>query len=288
MRGRWPEAYAAGLLTEVLRLAELCFNCMNRSAFLNSDDDPDLPGQIEAAGRAGFRLIGPDGFSIRHWCAGGGTVEELADRIEAAGMRTFELPVLFVGDDAAQTREQTDELAAIARVLRPEFVQVNVEPKVDDSVLDELRRSGDVFGQLGVNLAVEYLPWLPEVRNLQSTRALMQRAGIEGARIIVDTWHFFFSDDTWDDLSNLPLDEIAYVQFDDHPALESDDLLAETIDRRVMPGEGRFELERFCGLMREKGFDGAVSCEILSKETRQMDLGEFAQRVYSSSRSFWP
>ena len=269
-------------------MAELCFNCMNRSAFILGDEDPDLPGQIEAAGRAGFRWIGPDSFSIDRWCEGGGTVEELADRIEAAGLRTFELPVLLIGDDAAQTRAQTDALAAIARVLRPEFVQLNVESKVDGAVLDGLRRAGDVFGQLGVKLGVEYLPWLPEVRNLQSTRALLQRIDIEGAGIIVDTWHFFFSDDTWEDLSALPLDEIAYVQFDDHPALEGVDLIAETIDRRVMPGEGRFELPRFCGLMREKGFDAVVSCEILSKETRQMDLGDFAQRVYASSRSFWP
>lgn len=269
-------------------MAELCFNCMNRSAYIMGDEDPDLPGQIDAAGRAGFRLIGPDSFSISRWCEGGGTVEQLADRIAAAGMRTFELPALIVGEDTAQTRAQTDEIAAIARVLRPAFVQLNVESKVDDGVLDELRRVGDVFGQLDIGLAVEYLPWLPEVRNLQSTRELMQRAGIDGAGIIVDTWHFFFSDDTWDDLSALPLDEIAYVQFDDHPALESDDLVAETLGRRAMPGEGRFELERFCELLRDKGFDGVVSCEILSDETRRMDLGEFARRVYMSSRRFWP
>jgi len=261
---------------------------MNRSAFILGDEDPDLPGQIDAAGRAGFHWIGPDGFSIGRWCEGGGTVEELADRIEAAGMRTFELPVLLVGDDAAQTRARTDELAAIARVLKPNFVQLNVESTVDDAVLDELQRARDVFGHVGVKLAVEYLPWLPGIRNLQSARALMERAGIEGAGIIVDTWHFFFSDDTWDDLTALPLDEVAYVQFDDHPAIESDDLVAETIDRRAMPGEGRFDLERFCGLMRDKGFDGVVSCEILSRETRRMDLYEFARRVHSSSRTFWP
>ncbi|NQZ96794.1 MAG: sugar phosphate isomerase/epimerase [Myxococcales bacterium] len=261
---------------------------MNRSAYLLGDEDPDLPGQIDAAARAGFRSMGPDAFSIARWCEAGSSVEELADRIESAGMRTFELPALLVGDDAAQTRAQTDAMAAIARVLRPEFVQLNVESKVDAAVLDELQRVGDVFGQLGVNLAIEYLPWLPDVSNLQSTRALLQRAGIEGAGIIVDTWHFFFGDDTWDDLAALPLSEIAYVQFDDHPALESDDLVAETLGRRVMPGEGQFELERFCSLMRDKGFDGVVSCEILSEETRRMDLGEFAQRVYESSRSFWP
>ena len=64
--------------------------------------------------------------------------------------------------------------------------------------------------------------------------------------------------------------------------------LHETIMRRVMPGEGVFELDRFCETLRAKGFDGVVSCEILSVETRAMPLAAFAERVYQASRRYWP
>jgi sugar phosphate isomerase/epimerase len=269
-------------------MAELCFNCMNRSAFLLGDEDPDLPGQIRAASEAGFELIGPDGYSIRRYVEQGGDLEDLARQIEAAGMRCFELPALMVSADAVATRKEAAQLLEMARVLRPDYLQLNVNEEVDASVVAELRRIGEEFAACGTRLAVEYLPWLPEIRNLASTRRLMDRLAIEGAGIIVDTWHFFFSDDTWEELEALPLEEIVYVQFDDHPALESDDLVAETVGRRVMPGEGEFELERFCDVIRSKGFDGVVSCEILSNETRHMDLWEFARRVYASSRAFWP
>ena len=106
--------------------------------------------------------------------------------------------------------------------------------------------------------------------------------------MLVDTWHFTFGDDTWEILDALPLEELAYVQFDDHPPLASDDLVAETLGRRVMPGEGHFELERFCDAIRAKGYTGAVSCEILSDATRSMDRLAFAQQVYTTSRKFWP
>ena len=267
---------------------DLCFNTMNRSAYLLGEEDPDLPGQIRAAARAGFQAIGPDAYSIAAFCAGGGRVEELDEAIRSAALRCFELPTLLVDDDEVGNRERSQELVAFAKVLRPEFVQLNVDSRVDATVLDGLRRAGDLFGAEGAKLAIEYLPWLPEVRNIRSTRALLHRAGVPGAGVLVDTWHFTLSDDSWEELEALPLQEIAYLQFDDHPPLASDDLVAETLGRRVMPGEGNFELERFCALLRAKGFEGVVSCEILSDATRHMDLDEFAAKVYQSSRRFWP
>lgn len=269
-------------------MAELCFNTMNRSAYLLGDEDPDLPGQIDAAARAGFRFVGPDEFSIARFRREGGRLEALAERIEAAGMRTFELPTLMVNDDREKTRSEIDRLLGVARLLRPDFVQLNIDSPVDDRVIEGLKRAGDAFLEVGTRLAIEYLPWLPDVRDIRSTCALLERARVEGAGVLVDSWHFTHSADTWEDLESLPLAELAYVQFDDHPALESDDLVSETLMRRVMPGEGVFELDRFCEVLQRKGFDGVVSCEVLSAETRTMGLDEFATRLYRTSRRFWP
>lgn len=269
-------------------MSELCFNTMNRSAYILQEEDPDLPGQIDAAARAGFRFIGPDEFTISRFCREGGRVEDLAERMASAGIRTFELPALMVNTDRETTRASIASFAKIARVLKPDFIQLNLDSMVDDGVLDDLRRAGDVFGELGAGLAIEYLPWLPEVKDIRSTCAVLDRAGIKGAGVLVDTWHFTHSNDTWADLEALPLDRIAYLQFDDHPALEGEDLVMETVMRRVMPGEGVFELERFSELLRSKGYEGVVSCEILSAETRNMALDEFAQRVFDTSRQYWP
>ena len=69
---------------------------------------------------------------------------------------------------------------------------------------------------------------------------------------------------------------------------EAEDLVQETLMRRAMPGEGIFELERFGEVLRAKGYTGVVSCEILSAETRGMDLEAFAKRVYDTSKAYWP
>lgn len=266
---------------------ELCFNTMNRSAYLLGEEDPDLLGQVAAAGRAGFRHFGPDSFSIGRFCSEGGSVEALRDAIADAGMQTFELPTLAINTDRAVSRAETDRLVGIAAILRPDFVQLNLDSRMDDRVIEDLRRAGDAFAVVGTRLAIEYLPWLPEVTDIRATQDVLARAGIAGAGVLVDTWHFTHSNDTWAELESLPMAELAYVQFDDHPALQSSDLVDETLMRRVMPGEGEFELERFADVMRRKGYDGVVSCEILSSKTRSMDLDAFAQQVFESSARFW-
>jgi hypothetical protein len=71
-------------------MTRLCFNTFNRSAYLGVD--PDLPGQIDAAADAGFRLFGPDVFSLDAWQASGRRVEELAEHLAERDMRCWGSP----------------------------------------------------------------------------------------------------------------------------------------------------------------------------------------------------
>lgn len=269
-------------------MAELCYNTMNWSPYLVAEGAPSLPAQIDAAAAAGFRYLGADEGSIARYCAAGGSVEELAALILAADMRTFELPTLMINANREQNQAGTLRLAALAEQLQPEFVQLNMDSAVDAGVIEDLQQAGEVFGKLGVRLAIEYLPWLPEVRNINSTREVLSRAGVAGAGVLVDSWHFTHSEDSFADLEALPLEELAYVQFDDHPALVGTDLLTETITRRAMPGSGVFELDRFARVFIKKGYSGVVSCEVISLDAQKMDVDSYARAVYQSSKTYWP
>jgi sugar phosphate isomerase/epimerase len=110
---------------------------------------------------------------------------------------------------------------------------------------------------------------------------------VADAGVLVDTWHFFLGPNTWEDLDRLPRERVAYLQFDDHPALASDDLHEETLQRRVFPGEGRFDLTRFCREFRARGFDGLVSVEVLNQEWRGRDPATFARRAHETSARYW-
>jgi sugar phosphate isomerase/epimerase len=264
-------------------MTELCFNAFNRSAWF--EVDPILPAQIRAAAAAGFPLFGPDVFSITTHCEQGGSVEQLAEVLEENGVRCYEIAALMVGTDDADA--QADQIAAYASVLRPDWILTNVMAPVNDHVRDEFARCAAVLADAGARLAVEYLPWTP-VRSVTEAHDLVASVPETGAKVLPDVWHHFRGPDTWAELDALPLDAVAYVQFSDALPMTSDDLVDETVSRRVFPGDGEFDLDTYCQHMRAKGFDGVVSIEVLNSTYRDMDPDEFARRAFAAARRYWP
>jgi sugar phosphate isomerase/epimerase len=229
--------------------------------------------------------VGLDVFSLERHAQAGGRVEDVAGSLEASGLRCAEIAALLIGPDPAAVDAQLAELLPLVRVLRPDWVLTNADLDPDARAASLLRRCAEPIAELGARLAVEFLPFL-RVGSIGAARELTQRADA-GAAVLVDTWHFFHGPDGWDELDALPLEQLAYVQFDDHPALESPDLREECLHRRVFPGEGRFDLERFCASLRARGWDGLVSVEVLSSAWRGGDLEAFARRAYETSAPYW-
>jgi sugar phosphate isomerase/epimerase len=267
-------------------MAQLCFNTFNRSAYFGVD--PDLPAQIDAARAAGFRLFGPDTFSLDAWVGEGRQLHEIAGMLDASGMRCWEIAALnLVGRE--ETLADAQHVAELAAVLGPQWILTNVGAPIDDELCETFAMVCDVLAKVGARPAIEYLPFTP-ANSLATTKVLIDHVGTDRARILFDTWHHFRGPDTDADLEAAPADLIAYVQFDDARPMISDDLVAETIHRRTFPGEGEFDLIGYCDRIKAKGWDGVVSVEILDEAWRDGSAGslqEFARRAYESSARYW-
>jgi sugar phosphate isomerase/epimerase len=266
-------------------MAELCFNTFNRSAWHGVE--PELAAQVAAAAEAGFPWFGPDRYSIDHWTAGGRSLEDLAALIADAGMGVWEISGLNV-TDPAETRAEAEHLAAQAAVLRPRWILTNLGAPLDDEALATFDEACTILAGAGCRPAVEYLPFTP-ANSIAAATALVDHVGRDRAKVLFDTWHHFRGPDTWAELEAAPLDLVAYVQFDDARPVASDDLVDERVNRRAFPGEGEFDLARYCDVMRAKGFDGVVSVEVLENDFRARgDHAEFARRAFETSARFWP
>jgi sugar phosphate isomerase/epimerase len=266
-------------------MAELCFNTFNRSAWHGVE--PELAAQVAAAAKAGFPWFGPDRFSIDHWTAGGRSLEDLAALIAEAGMGVWEISGLNV-TEPGETRAEAEHLAAQAAVLRPRWILTNLAAPLDDESLATFDEACTILAEAGCRPAVEYLPFTPAY-DIATATAMVDHVGRDRAKILFDTWHHFRGPDTWAELEAAPLELVAYVQFDDARPMVSDDLVDETVNRRAFPGEGEFELDRYCDVMRAKGFDGVVSVEVLETDFRARgDHDEFAKRAFDTSARFWP
>jgi sugar phosphate isomerase/epimerase len=149
-----------------------------------------------------------------------------------------------------------------------------------------IARCAAILAEGGAKMAVEFSPLGP-VASLPDAVAVAEAARIERAGVLVDTWHFMRGPSTWEDLAAVPVERIAYVQFDDALPMASDDLMDETMNRRVMPGGGEFDLARFAETLLGRGWEGTVSVEVLSSELAALPLEDFATQARLSTIRYW-
>jgi sugar phosphate isomerase/epimerase len=264
----------------------LIFETIQFSPYFGTED-PDLPAQIRGAARAGFAGIGIDHRgTLAHFTRKRGSLRDVAELLGENALRCFAIQDLTVTEDERDTLALAEACAEAGAALRAEFVHCCFIAPIRDDTIGLFRRALELARPAGARFSLEFLPWC-EMNDVRTTREVLRRTGAEDVKLLVDTWHAHHGPTSWQDLASLTIDELAYLQFDDHPALASSDLFAETVDRRALPGEGVLELARFARLFREKGYSAPVSIEILNREMRSWPRELFATRVYDAAIRYW-
>ena len=265
---------------------EFCFETVNWSPYFGFAT-PDVPAMIRAAAQHGYRSISLDMPTIEHYCEHGGSLSGLRAQLDKAGVRLLALHSLAVNADMDEVDRLTRPLVAACAALGAAYLHAGVTAPVDAAVIAATRQAGMMCADSGIGFALEFLPFLP-VATIQQTRDLLAAAGLSKKGLVIDTWHFFNGPDDWPELESVSVEEIAYVQFNDHaPLAVGADVVFETTQRRLLPGEGSFDLKRFASTLRAVGFDGAVGPEILSEESRRLSMDEAARRIMETSKPYW-
>jgi sugar phosphate isomerase/epimerase len=231
---------------------------------------------VSAARAAGFTAVGVNAERVD---------AAAADAYAAAGVRCHELLALVVCDDESAMMASAEQLADCAQTISAEWVLTVFTAKVP---IQRIQRCAKLFGNVGAGMAVEYTP-LGAIPSIGDGMEYVRAAGRGGrAGLMIDSWHYCFSDNTWDDLAAVPLDDIAYLQFTD--ALEPEyrkRMIRESLHRRTLPGEGILELHRFAATMLDRGWDGTVSVEVLSAELRELPVDLLVDRLYATTAPYW-
>jgi sugar phosphate isomerase/epimerase len=232
-----------------------------------------------AAGAAGFVALG-----ISADRADPVAVQAYGD----AGLRCHEVLALVLDDDEAATITSAQRLAAAAAAMSAEWVLTVFRAATTTAMLNLAQRCATLFAEAGAGMAAEFSPLGP-VSSIPKGMEVVRAANRGGGRagLMIDSWHFSFGDSSWDDLARVPLDQIAYVQFTDALAPQSDKLFHETMHRRALPGEGVLELRRFASVLLERGWEGLVSVEVLSDELRTLPVSAVVERIGATTAPYW-
>lgn len=204
---------------------------------------------------------------------------------ESVGLTCHELLALVITDHAEKTLAYAERLAEAAAAMSAPWVNTVFMARPTADAAKVIARCAAILADAGSAMAVEFSP-AGTVPGISEGLAVVDMAG-HGAGLLVDTWHFTHGPSTWADLESLPAGRIAYVQFTDAAELASDDVLDETMNRRLLPGDGVADVRRFADVILAAGFDGYVSVEVLNRELRSLPVRDVVAAGYDAAARYW-
>ena len=246
--------------------------------------------QVDAAKAAGFAGISLWGLHEGVARRAGRSADEVRESILGAGLSVPMVEVLMpwdAADDAAAAAaaEPTLELAerygakyVLAVTMRPEL------PPLREAA-PRLRGVCARAADRGLGVVVEFLPWTG-IADLATAWELVQAAGCDNSGIMVDGWH-------WqrqpggpcpDLLRSIPPEFLPIFQLCDAAADPVDEnLVAETLAHRCLPGEGAVDLRALLAVFDEIGAKPLIAPEVFNSALAAGGAHDMARRIYDAS-----
>jgi len=134
-----------------------------------------------------------------------------------------------------------------------------------------LRTCAQVLGAYGISLGLEFVGphhlrtrWKnPFVWDLPSTLDWIDTINEKNVGLLFDAYHWYTNEHTIEDILNLKVEQIVHVHINDAP----DIAVSEVLDNgRLYPGEGVIDLAGFLRALKQIGYTGAISQEILTAQ----------------------
>jgi sugar phosphate isomerase/epimerase len=136
----------------------------------------------------------------------------------------------------------------------------------------------------GLLVHLEWLAW-SKIPDLATARAVVDGADRSNSGLNVDTWHCARTGTTTDELRALPGHRVLAVQLDDGPAEPEDNLIEATLRRRLLPGEGDFDLTGYLNALADIGVTAPTGVEVFSDDLHALGAAEAAARAATATRA---
>lgn len=243
-----------------------------------------------AAGFAGLGLLVDDYEAIR---ATGRSDADLRAILAEHDLRVHEIEFLYhwtCRDERADlARDLEDRLYRTADAFGARHLNVgDVNPPAEhpplDLVADRFAAICDRAAEHGLLVALEFLPW-SGIPDAATAWEIVRTADRPNGGINLDAWHHFRGAASDAMLTAVPADRYVAVAINDAAAEAVGDPIEDTTRRRMLPGEGAFDLVGFLRLLDAHGVTAPLSVEILSDRQNARPTAEAAEVAIEATRA---
>jgi sugar phosphate isomerase/epimerase len=259
-------------------------------------DDPftcgpeDLERIVQASASAGFRGVSIWSIHAEQLAAEGYNARAVARLCADHGLqvRMVEAVTAWPAADRAAIDEETRAVFALSVELGAEEV---LAATLGNGALDlEVAAKGfaytcDLAARFGLRVGLEFLPW-SSVPDLRTACEVVERADRDNGGLIIDSWHWQRQPGgpDFDTLRMVRADRIHVLQLNDAPQQPDGDILDETMNRRLLPGEGEIDLRSLIDVIDELGAEPMVAPEVFSRKIGALDPEHAARLVSDATR----
>jgi sugar phosphate isomerase/epimerase len=244
---------------------------------------------VADAGFLGLGLIADDLASIRTSIGFDG----LRTLITDAGLTHVEIELIerwwIPRGESGHTYDVRDLLFEAADVLTPAFIKIGSElgPRTThpESLIAPLRELADQAAGHGTRVAIETMPF-SIISTVPMGAEIVSAAEHPAVGLLVDAWHVFRAGTSLEELRDSLAPEMVFgVELDDAAEAVVGSLFEDTVNNRLLCGQGTFDLNGLVSLLREFGFDGPWGVEILSTSFRALPVRDALQLAAKSARA---
>jgi sugar phosphate isomerase/epimerase len=157
-----------------------------------------------------------------------------------------------------------------------------------------LSEAARVLNDHGLRLGLEFVgPRTSRARNRfpficaqRDMMELVDAIGTPNVGLLMDSWHWYTSHGTVEELLTLSNKDIVHVHVNDAPAGVPVDQQAD--NRRALPlTTGVIDMKGFINALVRIGYDGPVECEPFDQQLRQMDAEAALQKTSDALKRVW-
>ena len=164
-------------------------------------------------------------------------------------------------------------------------VAADIAGPLDQQTLDRTQVSlvqvAQAAGKAGRRVALEFQAGAAFGNNLQTAAALVAEVGSPHLGLCLDVFHFYCGPSKGEDLGYLTRDNLFHVQLSDLADVPRE--LATDGDR-ILPGDGDLPLTMIVERLREIGYAGPVSVELMNPHLWQVPARQFGEIALTALR----
>ena len=244
------------------------------------------------AAKVGFKGIGLWHADIEHQLESR-TLKEMREIFDDAGLQYLQVEFLadFFVDKDEPARKRSDELRRMLFDTAAAFDAHHIKVGNIPGTPCELGKLTEAYAELCEDarentdaiVVYEFMPFDVNVNTLDAALELVQSADQPNGGLAIDTWHMGKLGIAPDDLRQVPLKYLGWVELSDGQQQNMEDLVDETVNHRRLPGEGEFDLPAYVEVCQEVGYEGPWGVEVLSEELRSLPIEEAFKRAYETT-----